>query len=79
MNYLENPAWRWAAALASGVMLARALNLNPVWWLTWIAPLPLLAAALRARAWEAPLMGFAAGLVQALGWLHRTLLGTRRR
>jgi hypothetical protein len=40
---------RWArfgAALGSGALLFFALGLRPVWWIAWIAPIPLLLAAL---------------------------------
>jgi len=41
-----------AAILASGLGLFFGTGLHPVWWLTWIAPIPVLVAAARlSRRW----------------------------
>src|SRR5215469_8658718 len=41
-----------ATALASGLGLFFGTGLHPVWWLTWIAPIPVLVAAARlTRGW----------------------------
>ncbi|NRR28791.1 carbon-nitrogen hydrolase family protein [Oxalobacteraceae bacterium] len=46
---LELPLWqRLAAAGGAGVALACVLGLHPVWWLAWIAPVPMLLLALRS-------------------------------
>jgi apolipoprotein N-acyltransferase len=42
-----------AAALAAGLLLRLAVGLNPIWWLVWFAPVPLLLMAIRFNAWEA--------------------------
>ena len=50
---------RWArfgAALGSGALLFFALGLRPVWWIAWIAPIPLLLAALHGSRAEARLL-----------------------
>src|ERR1700756_1422440 len=62
---------RWAlegaASLASGLLLADALGLHPHWWAGWLAPAPVLAAAVRGAApWRARALGTIAGLVPAL-------------
>ena len=44
-----------AAAVASGILLRYVLDLHPVWWLVWLAPVPLLLMAIlfspRAASW----------------------------
>ena len=64
---------RWlllTAAVLSGGLLALGHGLHPWWPLAWIAPLPLLVAALGA-GWRAALLaGFVSGALQALGSLH---------
>jgi apolipoprotein N-acyltransferase len=49
----EDRKWRFAAALASGILLALALSLEPWWWAAWLAPIPVLTAAFRASYREA--------------------------
>ena len=39
-----------AGAVAAGILLRFAVDLRPVWWLVWLAPVPLLVMALRFRA-----------------------------
>ncbi|MBA5635896.1 hypothetical protein H3H37_02380 [Duganella sp. LX20W] len=52
--FLELSRWqRLALAVALGALLHFALRLEPVWWMAWLAPAPLLAVALRSRAGEA--------------------------
>ena len=36
-----------AAAVAAGILLRFVVGLRPVWWLVWLAPIPLLVMALR--------------------------------
>lgn len=67
LNVLTGAASRMGAAVLSGVLIALALKLEPIWPLAWIAPLPLLVAAFRARAGEAALLAFVAGVIQGLG------------
>ncbi|MET3136098.1 apolipoprotein N-acyltransferase [Undibacterium sp. GrIS 1.2] len=40
---------QFSAALLIGFMLRFVVNLTPVWWLVWIAPVPLLVIALRSN------------------------------
>lgn len=54
---------RWSAALATGVLLRWALGLEPIWWLVWTAPLPLLLAVRQARAGEAFALAALSGLI----------------
>jgi apolipoprotein N-acyltransferase len=70
MKLFEQRRWRWLAALASGLMLSRAVSLAPIWWLAWIAPAPLLIAAFETSAGEAFLLAFAAGVIQATSIWH---------
>ncbi|MGH6956580.1 MAG: nitrilase-related carbon-nitrogen hydrolase [Caulobacteraceae bacterium] len=60
---------RWALALLSGLALWASLGLHPIWWLAWIAPIPLVWAVLGAGAWEAAALGLLAGVLQSAGWL----------
>jgi apolipoprotein N-acyltransferase len=70
--------WRFsfqiAAALASGVLLRLVEGLDPVWWLAWLAPVPLLLMAFRFGPREALWMVFVAALVGASATLHYRLL-----
>ncbi len=62
-----DPLPRWAAPVAVALTAAcwwLAAGLQPAWWAAWLAPLPLLAYAARARArWAAlaTLLAFALG------------------
>lgn len=42
-----------AAAALSGALLHLGTGLQPIWWLTWLAPLPVAWAATRLGAWTA--------------------------
>ncbi|MGE5127809.1 MAG: nitrilase-related carbon-nitrogen hydrolase [Betaproteobacteria bacterium] len=66
-----------AAALLSAVALWHATGLFPAWWLTWLAPWPVLAFALRATAPAAAAAAFAAWAGGGLNLWHyyRTTLG----
>lgn len=59
-----------ALALASGLALRYGCGLHPVWWLAWVAPAPLLVAALRSTPGRAFLWTLLAGLVAASGSYH---------
>jgi len=65
---------RWTllmlAATLSGGLLALGHGLHPWWPVAWIAPLPLLVAALRANWRGALLASLVAGALQALGSLN---------
>lgn len=54
---------RIVAALISGALLAQAYSLNPFWPLAWIAPIPLLIAAIGASRLGAFAYGAIAGVV----------------
>ena len=45
------------AGLASAGLLYFGTGLHPVWWLLWVAPVPVLAIAARLRATAAFLLG----------------------
>jgi apolipoprotein N-acyltransferase len=51
------------ASLASGVLLRYVVGLEPVWWLAWLAPVPLLLLAFRSTWRETVWMVFVAALV----------------
>jgi len=54
---------RIVAALISGALLAQAYSLNPFWPLAWLAPIPLLIAAIGATRLGAFAYGAIAGIV----------------
>lgn len=54
-----------ALAVAGGIALRFAFGLEPVWWLAWVAPAPVLVAALRRDARNACLLAALAALVAA--------------
>lgn len=56
-----------ALALAGGFAMRLAFGLEPVWWLAWIAPAPLLVAALRSGTAAAGLLTLLAGLIATTG------------
>lgn len=53
---------RIVAALISGALLAQAYSLNPFWPLAWLAPIPLLIAAIGASRLGAFVYGAIAGI-----------------
>jgi apolipoprotein N-acyltransferase len=54
-------------ALGGGIAMRFAFGLEPVWWLAWIAPLPVLVAALRSSAATARLLTLSAALIATSG------------
>src|ERR1039458_10801426 len=52
-----------AAAVAAGVLLRFAVGLRPVWWLVWLAPIPLLLIAIRFRPRDARWMVYLAAVI----------------
>ncbi len=66
-----------AAVLLSAAALWYGTGLEPVWGLTWLAPLPVLAFALRAPALAAAVAAFAAWVLGGLNLWHyyRGVLG----
>ena len=57
-------------ALAGGLALRYAFGLQPVWWLAWLAPLPVLVAALRSTRAVALILTLLAALIGASGSFH---------
>lgn len=74
------PAAPWALPVAVALTAAGwwlAAGLRPLWWAAWVAPLPLLACAVRVRArWAAlaTLLAFGLGGMTLWGYL-RTAIG----
>jgi apolipoprotein N-acyltransferase len=63
-----------AAAAVSAVMLWFGTGLHPIWWLTWIAMLPVLLLAPRVGQWPAQLTALLAwtiGGLNELTYMHR--------
>ncbi len=58
------PWWAAAAmAVMSGCLLALSYSLQPLWWAAWLAPAPVLAAAVASPPRRAMLLGAIAGLI----------------
>ncbi len=62
-SILDTRRKRWVAALVSGALLVFTVGLHPVWPLAWIAPIPLLLAAFRARRGETVMLAAVASLI----------------
>jgi apolipoprotein N-acyltransferase len=58
------------ASLASGLLLRLVMGLQPIWWLAWIAPVPLLVLAFRPGWWEALGTVLVASLVGSSATFH---------
>ncbi|PCC73204.1 apolipoprotein N-acyltransferase [Nannocystis exedens] len=56
-----------ALALSGGLALRSAFGLDPVWWLAWLAPAPVLVAALRNSTKAACVLALLAALIAASG------------
>lgn len=54
-----------AVALTAGAYYA-SFGLEPIWWLVWLAPLPVLLVATRLRFWQAFAVAFAARAIAGL-------------
>jgi apolipoprotein N-acyltransferase len=52
-----------ALACASGLLLAHAYSLEPIWWTAWLGPAPVLAAAMAAGPARRFLLGLITGLL----------------
>jgi apolipoprotein N-acyltransferase len=57
-------------AILGGLLMRWSFGLHPLWWLAWIAPAPLLVAALRSSARAAFGWSLLAGLIAASASLH---------
>jgi len=64
---------RFGAALLSGGALAQVYGLHPLWWLAWLAPIPLLVAAMGASRLTSFLLGAIAGALSVAGLLSYLL------
>jgi apolipoprotein N-acyltransferase len=59
-----------ALAIAGGLLMRWSFGLHPLWWLAWVAPAPLLVAALRSTRRGAFGWALLGGLIAASGRLH---------
>lgn len=57
-------------SVVSGVLLLFGTGLHPVWWLAWLAPIPVLALAPRVGARRAAWMATLTGLVGMAGYVR---------
>jgi apolipoprotein N-acyltransferase len=62
--------FQFAAAVASGVLLRFVVGLHPVWWLVWLAPVPLLVLAFRYSAQEGRWIVALAGVIGTSSNFH---------
>lgn len=66
---------RRAILIAAAIALTAAayfvsFGLHPVWWLPWLAPLPVLLLASRLRAWQALATAFTARAIAGMNLWH---------
>jgi apolipoprotein N-acyltransferase len=59
-----------ALAIAGGVLMRYSFGLNPVWYLAWLAPAPVLVAAVRSGRWTAMAIVSLAGLIASSANFH---------
>jgi apolipoprotein N-acyltransferase len=55
--------WQALGAIAAGVALAATVQLEPIWWLAWVAPAAVLLLVLRAKPGTGGRLALAAGLL----------------
>jgi apolipoprotein N-acyltransferase len=70
MRIERNTAINLGLAVLGGLLLRWSFGLHPVWWLAWVAPAPLLAAALRSTGRMALVWALLAGLIGTSAQLH---------
>ena len=71
MSFLyQHPVFKIAAAVAAGILLRFVVGLQPVWWLVWIAPVPLLVMAIRFNPRDARWAVMLAAVIGASGNFH---------
>jgi apolipoprotein N-acyltransferase len=71
MNFRhQHLAFKIAAAVAAGILLRFVVGLQPIWWLVWIAPMPLLLMAIRFKPREARWIVALAVVIGASGNFH---------
>jgi apolipoprotein N-acyltransferase len=61
------------AVVATSAMLFRGTGLQPVWWMTWFAPLPVLLTSPRLARWAAFCVAALAWFVGSLNMWHYVL------
>jgi apolipoprotein N-acyltransferase len=67
---LDRDQWgNLGLALLGGVALHDGFGLHPVWWLAWVAPVPVLVAVLRAGPHEASILAGLAGLIASSAYV----------
>jgi apolipoprotein N-acyltransferase len=64
------PAWVAVALALAAVALYHGSGLEPHWWLTWLAPIPLFFLSTRLRWWQAGVAALAAWLLGSLNMWH---------
>jgi apolipoprotein N-acyltransferase len=70
MRFDRDTAVNGGLAILGGLLLRWSFGLHPLWWLAWMAPAPLLVAALRSTCWTAIAWALLAGLIGASAKLH---------
>jgi apolipoprotein N-acyltransferase len=70
MRMTRDDALNLGLAILGGLLMRWSFGLHPLWWLAWVAPAPLLAAALRSSARMAFLWSMLAGSIAASANLH---------
>jgi apolipoprotein N-acyltransferase len=70
------PAWSVAAIALSAVAWWLGTGLHPVWWIGWLATMPVLLAASRVKRLNAFAIAFAACVIGGLNmWTYLNKLG----
>lgn len=70
LHFDRNTVVNAGLAILGGLLMRWSFGLHPVWWLAWVAPAPLLVAALRSSRWMALAWALLAGLIAASAKLH---------
>jgi apolipoprotein N-acyltransferase len=70
MRMTRDDGIKLGLAILGGLLMRWSFGLHPLWWLAWVAPAPLLAAALRSTARMAFVCALLAGLIAASANLH---------
>jgi apolipoprotein N-acyltransferase len=70
LRFDRNTVVNAGLAILGGLLMRWSFGLHPLWWLAWMAPAPLLVAALRSSRRAALAWALLAGLIAASGKLH---------
>jgi apolipoprotein N-acyltransferase len=70
MRVTRDDAVNFGLAILGGLLMRWSFGLHPVWYLAWVAPAPLLVAALRSTARMTFVWSLLAGLIAASANLH---------